>query len=118
MADELISEGSQVHPNQISLLTIIKAWDSITNKEFPTRFTNVNTLLSDTIEPMFENITGDPYSNEELGAILTELTKQIMLIKSEIYNQHLFNANLIFALLEDGINVEEKILINELEYIK
>lgn len=60
-------------PDSVSLLDIVKAYKNTNGDEFTTRFTNINDLLSDNIEPLFENIQGDPYTNEELGAILTEL---------------------------------------------
>lgn len=118
MPEEYIPEPQNNPPSNLSLLDIIKAFKNTTGQEFSTRFTNINDLLSGSIEPLFENIQGSPYSNEELSAILTELTKQILLIKSELYNQHIFNGKLIFELLNQGIKIEDKILINELKYIK
>jgi len=102
----------------LTLLDIVRAFNSSTGKEYSTRFVNVGNLLQDTIEPLFSNIQGSPYSNQELGDILTEITKQIMLIKSEIEYQHIFNGNLIFELQEQGIKFESEILLNELNYIQ
>lgn len=116
--NEYIPTPQSTPPSNLTLLDIIKAFNNGTGKEYSTRFTNVNDLLSDSIEPLFVNIQGDPYSNEELGEILTELTKQILLIKSELYNQHIFNGKLIFELLNQGIKIEDKQLLEELKYTK
>lgn len=118
MPEEYIPTPQTTPPSGLSLLDIIKAYSNTTGQEYSTRFTNINDLLSDSIEPLFENIQGDPYTNEELGAILTELVKQTLLIKSELYNQHIFNGKLIFELLNQGIKIEDKVLLNELKYIK
>lgn len=118
MSGNYISEPQNTLPSGLTLLDIIKTYNNLTGGEFSTRFTNINDLLSGSIEPLFENIQGSPYSNEELGVILTELTKQILLIKCEIYQQHIFNGKLIFELINQGIDIEDKILLNELIYIK
>lgn len=106
-------------PEAITLLSILKAFNSATNREFPTRLTNVNDLLSDTIRPLFDHIRGDPYSNEELGAILTELTKQIMLNTREIVYLHHLIALITFDLDKQGIELDDKELQQNLQtYLK
>jgi hypothetical protein len=119
MAEQYIPEGTPNAPGSISLLTILKAFNPETGQEFPTRFTNVNTLLSDTIAPLFENIQGDPYTNEELGEILTELSKQVLLNSREIlYLKHLI-ALLTFRCEEQGLKIGDKELLQNLEtYLK
>lgn len=106
-------------PESIGLLDIIKAYKNGTGAEFPTRLTNINALLSDNIEPLFSNIGGSPYSNEELGEILTFLVRETLLNKNEIiYTKHLV-ALLTFELAEQGIELESKELQENLEtYLK
>ena len=108
--------NTNIKPSDISLLDIVKAIKNGT--EYETRFTNLNDFFSDNITITFGQVNGDPYTNEQLGEILTELAKQILLIKSELYNQHIFNGNLIFELQEQGVKIESKVLLNELKYIK
>ncbi len=119
MPEEFIPESSPTAPNALTLLDIVRAFNSVTGKEFPTRFTNVNTLLSDNIEPLFSNIAGSPYSNEELGAILLELAKKTLVNTNDIiYLKHLV-ALLTFDLVKQGIDVESKELLVNLEtYLK
>lgn len=95
-------------PGSISLLTILRVINSANNEEFVTQFKNVNDLLSRTITPSFTNITGSPYDNVELGEILMELFKQILVNRNEIiYTKHLI-ALLTFELIEEqGIDVND-----------
>jgi len=106
-------------PNNITLLDIVKAYNSETGQVFDTRLTNVNTLLSDSIHPLFVNIDGSPYSNEELGAILLELARKTLVNSNEIlYLKHLV-ALITFDLNEQGIELNNKELIQNLEiYLK
>ena len=101
--------------NSISLLTILKVINSPDNKEFFTRFTNVNELLSEHITPSFDHITGSPYTNEEISDILTLVTSQLATQKKEILYLHRLLALLIFELLEQGIEFEHKELYNEIK---
>lgn len=119
MAETYIPEGNPNPPNNVDLLDIIKAFNSDTNKEFPTRVIDIKNLLSDHVEPTFEHIRDSPYTNEELGAALTELTKQTLLNKVEIiYIKHLI-ALLTFELIESGFNINEKELQENLKiYLK
>jgi hypothetical protein len=116
MAETFIPEGQRDAPPTISLLTILKGYNSSNNKETDHRYTNVNDLLSDHIRPLFENIRDSPYSNEELGAILTELTRQVLVNAFEIkYTKHLI-ALLTFTLLEQGMEITDKELQENLKY--
>ena len=119
MAEKFIPEANPNAPNTITLLSILKAFNSTTNVEFPTRFTDVNELLSDNIHPLFENIEGSPYSNEELGEILLEMARGILVNKQQIeYTKHLL-ALLTFTLLDQGVEVTEKELLENLKlYLK
>lgn len=119
MPEEYIPEAQSNPPNNLSLLDIIKAYSNTTGQEFSTRFTNLNDLLSGSVEPLFENIQGSPYTNEELGAILTELTKQTLVNNREIlFLRHLV-ALISFELIEQGIKVQNKELLENLkQYLK
>lgn len=115
MASNYIPENNPNAPNTITLLSILKAFNSDTNREFPTRFTDVNELLSRHIHPSFEHIDGSPYSNEELGAILTEITRQLLAQKNEILYLHRLLALTIFELDAQGIEFSHKELYNEIK---
>jgi len=102
-------------PSNLSLLDIIKAFKNSNGLEFSTRLGDIGNLLSDSIEPLFENIQGSPYSNEELAEILNEFARQILLNKREIiYTKHLV-ALLTFELASQGIEVNNKELLEELK---
>lgn len=119
MASNYIPENNPNAPNTITLLSILKAFNSDTNREFPTRFTDVNQLLSRHIEPSFENITGSPYSNEILGEILLELARGIAVNRKEIINAKHLIALLTFNLLEQGIEIDDKELTDNMkQYLK
>jgi len=118
MADFVPSSNENIE-NSINLASILKVYNTLTNREFATRFNDVNELLSEFIRPHFGNVQDSPYSNEQLGQILTELTKQTVDNTREILYLHRLIALLIFELLEQGIEVESKELINELKiYLK
>ena len=102
-------------PSTLTLLDIIKIFNNSTGKEFSTRLTNLNDFLSPYIEPTFAHVVGSPYSNEELGAILTTLARQTLLNSQEIiYTKHLI-ALLTLELIEQGVKIEDKELIENLE---
>ena len=115
MPETLIPEGNPTPPDGLTILDIVRVFNSVTNKEFPTRFTNINDLLSPVIEPTFEHIQDSPYTNAELGEILTGLTRQTLVNSKEILYLHRLLALLIFELLEQGIPIENKELINEIK---
>lgn len=116
---DYVPEGNINAPNSITLLDILKTFNSVTGKEFLTRWQNVNDLLSPHIEPTFEHIQNSPYTNEELAAILNELTKSILVNSKEIiYLKHLI-ALVTFELLEQGIELPDKELMQNLKtYLK
>lgn len=118
MAD-YIPEQQSTPPNGITLLDIAKVFNSQTGQEFSTRFTNINDLLSTEIRPLFINIEGSPYTNEQLGDILVELSNKTLVNSREIIYLHRLVALLIFELIEQGIEPDNKELIIELKkYIK
>lgn len=106
-------------PQSLTLIDILKTFNSLTGKEFSTRWQNVNDLLSPHIEPTFEHIQDSPYTNEELATILNELTKSILVNSKEIiYLKHLI-ALVTFELLEQGIELPDKELMQNLKiYLK
>ena len=118
MAD-YVPEGNPNAPDTITLLDIVKTFNSETGREFSTRFTNVNTLLSDSIHPLFVNIDGSPYSNVELGAILLELARKTLVNTNDvIYLKHLI-ALITFELDSQGIELDDKELQQNLKtYLK
>lgn len=108
MAESFISEAQSNAPSKVGLLDILKSWKNENNQEFNLRWTDINNLLSDSIHPLFENIDGDPYSNEQLGEILLEIFRQLLVNKKEIiYTKHLI-ALLTFELQEQGIEINDK----------
>lgn len=120
MAETYIAEAQSTDPDSgMSILDIVKLFNQLNNKEYSARLEDLNDLLSEYIRPEFENIEGDPYTNVELGAILSGLTRQVLLNTLEINLLHRLNAKLIFTLMEQGIKIEDKELINELKiYLK
>ncbi len=108
-------EARPDYATAVSLLDIIKNYNYRTNQEFPTRWTNINDLLSPVIEPTFENIQGSPYTNEQLNAILTALTRQTIVNSQEILFLHRLIALLTLEILNQGVKIEDKELIENLE---
>lgn len=102
-------------PTNISNLDVIKLIKSTTREEYDSRLSQFITFLNSRIRPEFENITDSPYSNAELGAILNQLSQQILVNSLEIQTLHRLNALLIFELIEQGIKIESQELINELQ---
>lgn len=114
MAD-FTPEPQTTPPEGINLLAIIKAYNSANGKEFATRLTNVNVLLSDNITPKWVNISGDPESNVTLKEILDDLQNQINVNKLEILYLHQLIAKIIFTLESQGLKVEFGELIDEMK---
>lgn len=119
MSETYIPEGQNNPPSNMNILDIIKVFKSSNNEEYVTRLINVNDLLSGYIEPSFENIQGSPYTNEQLNEILTTLATQTLVNRNEIiYTKHLV-ALLTLILLEQGIGIPNKELMQNLDkYIK
>jgi len=119
MSETFVPESNSTQPNELSLLDIVKAFRSTNNQEFPVRFLNINQLLSPVIQPNFENIQNSPYTNVELNTILTGLTQQTLVnTRDIIYTKHLV-ALLTFELIEQGIDIENKELLQNIKtYLK
>ena len=115
MSETFIPEPQATPPNGLTLLDIVKVFNSVTGKEFSTRFTNINDLLGADIHPFFVNIEGSPYSNEQLGAILTELANQTLVNTKEIYLLHHLIALITFDLNKQGIELDNKELQENLQ---
>lgn len=108
-----------VNPNQTALADVIALIRSSTRENYNQHLSQFIEFLNPHIRPTFEHISGDPYSNEELDEILTGFQQQITVNTLEIRYLHTLLAKLIFVLLEQGIDIEDKELLNEIKlYLK
>lgn len=104
-----------VNPNQTSLADVITLIRSSTRENYNQHLSQFIAFLGPEISPTFEHITGSPYTSEELGAILADFQQQITVNKLEIRYLNILLAKLIFVLLEEGFEINDKELLNEVK---
>ncbi len=109
-----MADTQSIKPTDLELTDIVTVTRGVT--EFKVRFTNINTLLSDNIEAMFSNLSGDPESNLLLKAILDNIRSLITNNSNEILYLHKQLGTLIFELTNQGIEIDSEELLNEINY--
>jgi len=105
--------NTNIKPSDITLLDIVKAIKNGT--EYETRMTNLNDFFGENLSLTFEQIYGDPYLSATLGPVLEEIDKILKAHTKELLYLNRLLALLLFELIEQGIEIESKELLEELK---
>jgi len=116
MADTPFNNGN-IQPSDIALTDVVKLIKNGT--EYQTRISNLDDFFGENLTLTFEQIYGDPYLSETLAPVLEEIDKILKAHTKELLYLNRLIALLVFELVQQGIEVNSKELLIELEiYLK